>query len=99
MPQPATDRAQPAALGMVAEQGLGDGQTDELSVRQLGWMAWSPAGFEQVIDGDVQCDDEVVEVSVHTAPRVDGAIATLILGGLVTSVTPQHPQPESTSVI
>jgi hypothetical protein len=99
VPQPVGHRSQPAAFGVVAEQGLRDRQPDELGVRQLGWMAWSPAGFEQVINGDVQCDDEVVEVSVHTAPRIDGAIATPILGGLATSVTPRHPQPESTSGI
>jgi len=97
--EPVGHRPQPAAFGVVAEQGLRDRQADELGVRQLGRMARSPAGFQQVINGDVQCDHEVVEVSVHTASRVDGAMATLILGGLAMSVTPCHPQPESTSVI
>jgi hypothetical protein len=30
-------------------------------------MAWSSAGFQQLIDGDVQCDDEVVEEDVPSS--------------------------------
>jgi hypothetical protein len=59
-------------------------------------VAW----FEQVVDGDVQCDDEVVEGGVHGASlEVDVAMATPTLGGLVSVVTPRRPQPDSTSVI
>jgi hypothetical protein len=94
------DRAQPAAFGVVAEQDLGDGQADELAVGQLGWVARSSAGLQQLVDGDVQCDDEVVETGVHEASlEVDVARATPTLGGLVTLVTPSHPQPNTTSVI
>jgi len=92
--------AQPAAFGAVAQQDLGDRQTDELAVGQLGWVAWSAAGLQQLIDGDVQCDDEVVETGVHEAsPEVDIATATPTLGGLVPLVTPRHPQPNTASVI
>jgi hypothetical protein len=96
--EPAADSAQPAAFGVITEQDLDDGQADQLAVGQPGPAARSTARLHQLIDGDIQCDDEVVEVSVHTAPRVDGALAALILGGLGTSVTTQ-PQPESTSLI
>jgi hypothetical protein len=98
MPQPATDGPQPAVVGVRAEQDLGDGLADELAVGQPGPAARSTARLHQLIDGDVQCDDEVVETGVHTAPRVDGALAALILGGLGTSVTSQPP-PKSTSLI
>ena len=100
MTQPVSHRSQPAAFGAVAEQDLGDGQAEELAVGQLGWVAWSAAGLQQLVDGDVQCDDEVVETGVHGAsPEVDVAIATPTLGGLVLPVTPRHPRPNTTSVI
>jgi hypothetical protein len=100
VPQSATDGAQPAAFGVVAEQGLGDRQADELGIRQPGGPARPVAWFEQVIDGDVQCDDEVVETGVHEASQeVDVAIATPTLGGLVSVVTPRHPHSDSASVI
>jgi hypothetical protein len=100
VPEPAADRAQPAPFGVIAEQDLGDGQTDELGVRQLGWMTWSPAGLQQVINGDVECDDEVVETGVHEASlEVDVAFATPTLGGLVSLVTTRHPHSQSTSLI
>jgi hypothetical protein len=97
--QPAGDRAQPAAFGAVPEQDLGDGQAEEFGVAEFGWPAWSAAGFQQLVDGDVQCDDEVVETGVHGASlEVDVAVATPTLGGLVLCVTPGHPRP-TTSVI
>jgi hypothetical protein len=74
VPKPVTDGPQPAALGVVAQQDLGDGQADQLAVSQPGWPARAPAGFQQLVDGDVQCDDEVVETGVHEAsPEVDVA--------------------------
>jgi hypothetical protein len=100
VPQLVGDRPQPAAFGVIAEQDLGHGQAEELGIRQPWWVAWSPAGFQQVVDGDVQCDDEVVETRVHEAsPEVDAATATPTLGGLVSFVTAQHPRPNTTSVI
>jgi hypothetical protein len=63
-------------------------------------VARSPAGLQQLVDGDVQCDDEVVETGVHGASsEVDVAIATPTLGGLVSLVTPGRPNPNTTSVI
>jgi hypothetical protein len=94
------DGPQPAALGVIAEQDLGDGQTDRLAVGQLGWPARPAAGFQQLVDGDVQCDDEVVETGVHGASQeVDVALATPTLGGLVSRVTSRHPRPNTASVI
>jgi hypothetical protein len=94
------DGAQPAALGVVAQQDLGDRQADELGVRQLGRVAWSPTGFQQLIDGDVQCDNEVVEVGAHPAStEVDVAVATPTLGDLAFLVTFACSRPNSASVI
>jgi hypothetical protein len=58
------------------------------------------ARLQQVVDGDVQCDDEVVEIGVHEASsEVDVATATPTLGGLVCVVMSRRPRPDSTSVI
>jgi hypothetical protein len=85
---------------VVAEQGLRDRQAEQLGVRQLGRVAWSSAGFQQLVDGDVQCDDEVVEVGAHTAStEVDVAVATPTLGDLAFLVTCPCSQPVSASVI
>jgi hypothetical protein len=96
--KPLADGAQPAPLGGHPEQHLGDRQADQLGVRQLGATAGALSWAEQVIDGDVQCDHEVVETGVHEASlEVDVAIATPTLGGLALSVTgrPLHQQSES----
>jgi hypothetical protein len=94
------DRAQPVAFGVVAEQDLGDRQAEEFGVAEFGWPAWSAPGFQQLVDGDIQCDDEVVETGVHEASQeVDVAFATPTLGGLVSRVTSRHPRPNTASVI
>jgi hypothetical protein len=55
---------------------------------------------EQVVDGDVQCRDEGVEIGVHEASQeVDVAFATPTLGALLSVVTPQHPQADSEAII
>jgi hypothetical protein len=57
-------------------------------------------GFQQLVDGDVQCDDEVVEVGAHPASsEVDVAVATPTLGDLALFVTCSCSQPDSASVI
>jgi hypothetical protein len=87
------------AFGAGATQDLGHGQADQFGIRQLGWVAWSQAGAEQVVGGDVQCDDEVVEVGAHKTPKVDVAVATPILGDLVLLLTVQQPHPSSESTV
>jgi hypothetical protein len=100
VPQPVGDRPQPATLGVIAQQHLRDRQADQLGVRQPGPAARPAAGFQQLVDGDVQCDDEVVEGGVHEASlEVDVAEATPTLGGLVCVVTTRRPHTDSTSVI
>jgi hypothetical protein len=101
VPQPLGHGPQPAAFGVIAEQDLGHGQTDQLGVRQPGAAARSVAGLHQLIDGDIQCDDEVVEDGAHEAfsLEVDVVGATPILGGLVTAVTSRQPPSQPTSVI
>jgi hypothetical protein len=85
------------------EQDLGDGQTDQLGVRQAGFaagMASARVGTQPLVDGDVQCDDEVVETGVHGASlEVDAARATPTLGDLVLFVIPRLPPADSESPI
>jgi hypothetical protein len=100
VPQAGVDRAQPTAFGAIPQQDLGDRQTEQFGVAEFGWPPWSAAGFQQLVDGDVQCDDEVVETGVHEASQeVDVATATPTLGGLVLPVTSRLPPPNTTSVI
>jgi hypothetical protein len=87
VPEPVAGEPQPVAFGAGAEQDLGEGQADQLGVGELGRSSWSQAGAEQVVDGDVQCGDEVVEVGAHETSWVDGAVATPIFGDLVLLVT------------
>jgi hypothetical protein len=100
VPQPGADEPQPVAFGAGPQQDLGDGEGDQLGVGQLGWTAWSQPWAQQLVDGDVQCDDEVVETGVHGAsPEVDVARATPTFGDLVSLVTAQHHRPDSESTI
>jgi hypothetical protein len=88
------------ALGAGTQQDLGDGQADQFGIRQLGRPARAEPWAQQLVDGDVQCDDEVVETGVHEAsPEVDVATATPTLGGLVSVVTSQRPHTDSESTI
>jgi hypothetical protein len=96
----AVGEPQPAPLGVAAEQHLGHGQTDQLGVAELGPAAWTAAWAEQVIDHDVECDDEGVEVGVHEASlEVDVASATPTLGALALLVTTGHPRTNSEAII
>jgi hypothetical protein len=92
-----TGEAQPAPLGAEPEQHLGDGQTDQFGVAELGWPAGPATGTQQLVDGDVECDTEGVEVGAHEASQeVDEAVATSTLGALVSVVIPQ---PNSEAII
>jgi hypothetical protein len=87
-------------FGGAAEQDLGNGEGDQLGVAEPGWPPRAGALGQQVVDGDVQCGDEVVETGVHGASlEVDVASATLTLGGLVLLVTPGHAPKHSESFI
>jgi hypothetical protein len=101
--QPAVAESQPAVLAGAAEQDLGDGQADQLGIRQprlAARAAGAGVGAQQLVDDDVQCDDEVVETGVHGASlEVDVARATPTLGGLVSVVTPRRPYSDSESII
>ena len=44
--------------------------------------------LQQVVDGDVQCGGEGVQVGVHRASRLDVGLATPIMGTLY---APPHP--------
>jgi hypothetical protein len=100
VPQPLGREAQPVPLRGDPEQDLGHGQADQLGVRQLGWPARPVARPDQLVDGDVECDDEGVEVGVHEASQeVDVAFATPTLGALALLVTPRHPRLDSEAII
>jgi hypothetical protein len=99
MAEPSGGEPEPAVLDRAVHQDLGDGQADQFGVADPGWPARPLARPEQLIDGDVQCDDEVVEVGAHEAPRVDVADPTPTLGGLVLLVMPCHPRPSTESII
>jgi hypothetical protein len=98
--EPPAGEPQPAAFAVHSEQDLGDGQTDQLGIGELGLAAGAGSGAEQVVDGDVQCRDEGVEVGVHEASlEVDVASATPTLGALASVVTAQHPRPDYEAII
>ena len=92
--QPLVGEPQPAPLGAEPEQDLGDGQTDQLSIGEFGSPSGPATRAEQLIDGDIQCDDEGVEVGGHEASQeVDVAFATPTLGALASVVTTSQPHP------
>ena len=98
--QPVMGEPQPVALGAGAQQHLGNGQADQLSVAELWRAAWAEPWTNQLVDGDVQCGDEVVETGVHEASlEVDVARATPTLGDLASLVTAQHHRPDSESIV
>jgi hypothetical protein len=100
VPEPLGGEAQPAPLGAEPEQDLGDGEADQLGVAEPGRPAWPGSRANQVVDGDVQCHDEGVEVGVHGASQeVDVASATPTLGALVLLVTPRRPRLDSEAII
>jgi hypothetical protein len=62
-------------------------QTNSASL-SLGRRPGPSPGAEQVVDHDIECDDEGVEVGVHEASQeVDVAFATPTLGALASLVT------------
>jgi hypothetical protein len=100
VPQPGVGEPQPVAFGAGTQQDLRDRQAHQFGVGQLGPAARAGPWTKQLVDGDVQCDDEVVEGGVHEASQeVDVAMATPTLGDLVPPVTPQHHRPDSESTI
>jgi hypothetical protein len=76
---PAAHEPQPAPLRVAAEQNLSDGQADQLGVGKARRPARAVAHTEQlgeVVDLDVECHDEGVEVGMHKP--VLGALALLV---------------------
>jgi hypothetical protein len=72
-------KTQPAALGVAAEQNLGNGEADQFGVGEARWPARTLAHAEQteeVVDLDVECHDEGVEIGLHT-PLL-GALTLLV---------------------
>jgi hypothetical protein len=63
--QRARDEPQPAGLRAHPEQHLGHGQGEQLGIRELGWSTRSGAAAQVVVDLDVQCGQEGVQVGRH----------------------------------
>jgi hypothetical protein len=87
--------AQPAGLGDIAQQGLHHRQGEQLGVGQLGSdpdrrppRAQLGGVLQGIIDGDVQCGREGVQVGVHRASGLDVGLATPIMDTLATSPHP-----------
>jgi hypothetical protein len=100
VPESAAGEPQPAPFAVAAQQHLSDGQTDQLGVAQFGFATGTASGADQVVDGDVQCRDEGVEIGVHEASQeVDVATATPTLGALASPVTARLPQADSEPII
>ncbi len=81
--EPVLGEAQPAALGVEAEQDLGHGQADQLGVGEARRSAGALPDAqpdEEVVDFDVACRDEGVEVVLHT-PLL-GTLALLVTAHL-----------------
>jgi hypothetical protein len=77
--EPTGSEAQPATLRVAAEQDLGDGQADQLGVGEARRSARASSDVqidEEVVDFDVECRDEGVEVGLHN-PFL-GALALLV---------------------
>jgi len=77
--EPTAREAQPAALGVAAEQDLGDGQADQLGVREAGRSARTLTAAkldEEVVNLDVEFHDEGVELWCHTS--LFGTLAFLV---------------------
>lgn len=73
------DEAEPVSLRVKAEQDLGDGQADQFGVREAGRTSSLPQAAqadEMVVDGDVQCANEDVELGLHNP--VFGVLALLV---------------------
>src|SRR5215471_14108154 len=64
MAEPHHGEAKPAVLGGAGEQDLGHRQTGQLRVRELGLAPGQPTWpTEQIVDGDVEGDEQAVEIS------------------------------------
>jgi len=77
--QPVPRQVQPVGLRVEPEQDLGHGQADQLGIGEARRLAGTAASFEadeEVIDGDVPCRDEGVELGLHL-PLL-GALALLV---------------------
>jgi hypothetical protein len=98
--QPLVGEPHPTPFGAEPKQHLGDGQADQFGVAEPGTSAWPDPRAEQVVDADVECDTEGVEVGVHEASQeVDVASATPTLGALVSVVIPGRPHSDSEAII
>jgi hypothetical protein len=72
------------APGVAAEQDLGDGQTGQFGVGEARWSARASASaeeVEEVVDLDVECHDEGVEVRCHTS--LFGTLTSFVTAGFL----------------
>ncbi len=82
MAEPQTGEGEEPPVVWAVEQHLGDGERDELGVAELGRGARTAALWQEIVQPDVKCGDEGVEVGAHEASLVDVAVATSGFGAL-----------------
>lgn len=82
MAQPPTRERQELAVVRTVEEHLGDGERDELSVGELRRCPRPASLWQEIVQPDIKCRDEGVEVGAHEASKVDIAVATSDFGAL-----------------
>jgi hypothetical protein len=88
VPEAAAGEAQEAPLVGTVEKDLGDGERDELGVRDLCSSAGSAAPRQEIVSTDVKCGEKGVEVGEHVASLVDVAVSNANFGALRLSSSP-----------
>src|SRR5258708_1834519 len=70
VPESALDEPEPAPLGVEAKHDLSHRQAGQFGVREPRWSSggrtW-PQEDEEVVDGDVHCAEEDVELGMHNS--------------------------------
>ena len=98
MAEPPTGEGQEAPVVWTVEEHLGDGKRDELGVAELRRGTRAAALWQEIVQPDVKCGDEGVEVGAHEASLVDVAVATSGFGAL-TNLPRSAPPRNSESTI
>jgi hypothetical protein len=98
--QAPTGEGEEAAVVAAVEENLGDGQGDELGIGELGRAAGTNSLGQQIVQPDLKCGDEGVEVGAHAASLVDVVVATSNFGALTSAsspvgASPRRPRPRN----
>ena len=94
MSKPPPRQFKEATVVRAPQEHLRDGKRDEFTTGDLRWTPEPAPGRQEIIDLNVKCDDEGVEVGVHEASMVDVAISNASFGTL--TANPRQNTSEST---